>query len=56
MQMKKKLKEYIAPEIQIIQLDNHISLNLESEPPVGPNEKVFEIPDMFNMLPFKMRL
>ena len=31
-------KEYIAPRIEIILLDNEISLALESAPPVGPGE------------------
>ena len=29
---------YIAPRIEIISLDNEISLALESTPPVGPEE------------------
>ena len=31
-------KKYIAPSIEWIQLDNEISLALESAPPVGPDE------------------
>ena len=31
-------KTYIAPLIELIKLDNEISLALESTPPVGPSE------------------
>lgn len=31
-------KKYIIPNIEIILLDNEISLALESLPPVGPDE------------------
>ena len=31
-------KKYIKPRIEWIPLDNEISLALESNPPVGPNE------------------
>jgi len=31
-------KKYIAPRIEIIFLDNEISLALESNPPAGPSE------------------
>jgi hypothetical protein len=34
--MEKKI--YTAPAIEIILLDNEISLALESSPPVGPSE------------------
>lgn len=33
-----KKKKYINPRIEIIFLDNEISLALESEPPAGPSE------------------
>lgn len=36
--MQNTNKEYFAPEVKLIQIDNGISLALESEPPVGPNE------------------
>jgi len=39
--MKKIL--YITPVIEVIQLDNEISLSLESLPPQGPEETVFNI-------------
>lgn len=31
-------KLYASPEIVVIELDNEISLALESSPPVGPSE------------------
>lgn len=43
---------YIAPEIKIIQLDNEISLALESNPPVGPSEVALTEKDHLNK-PFK---
>ncbi len=33
-------KKYIAPRIEIIFLDNEISLALESNPPLGPGEGI----------------
>ena len=42
-------KEYIAPRIEIIFLDNEISLALESAPPVGPGESV----NFNQQIPFK---
>lgn len=33
-------RKYIAPHIDIIYLDNEISLQLESNPPIGPNESI----------------
>jgi hypothetical protein len=33
-----KKKKYKVPEIELIELDNEISLALESAPPVGPSE------------------
>jgi hypothetical protein len=31
-------KKYTVPAIEIIMLDNEISLSMESEPPYGPDE------------------
>lgn len=31
-------KKYTTPQLQLIELDNEISLALESVPPVGPSE------------------
>jgi len=33
-------KKYLAPEVELIQLDNEISLSLQSTPPDGPGEVV----------------
>jgi hypothetical protein len=34
------IKKYVAPKIEVICLDNEISLALESNPPVGPIESI----------------
>ena len=46
-------KKYIAPQIELIELDNEISLALESTPPVGPSETYNQMssPDYFNNSP-----
>jgi hypothetical protein len=49
--MKTKLT-YISPEILRIQLDNEISLALESSPPAGPLEMTQKMPEYFNNDPF----
>lgn len=49
-----KKQIYFVPKIEIIQLDNEISLQLESSdfnPPTGPNE-VRNIPSHFNNNPY----
>ena len=40
-------KKYTAPEIELVQLDNEISLALESAPPVGPSETLNSIQSPF---------
>lgn len=37
--MKTENQKYVRPEIEIIVLDNEISLALESNPPFGPDEE-----------------
>lgn len=37
----KQIREYVKPEIEIIKIDNEISLSLDSNPPIGPDEKLF---------------
>ena len=50
-----KKRIYISPEIQLIELDNEISLQLASEPPVPENgEEVFNKPEYFNNDPYKV--
>jgi hypothetical protein len=41
-------KEYTAPEIELIILDNEISLVLASNPPAGPAESRLEIEHYHN--------
>lgn len=38
-------KSYITPKFTLIVLDNEISLQLESNPPIGPDEVRFVQPD-----------
>lgn len=47
-----KLK-YIAPTIEIIELDNEISLALESNPPAGPDETNLQTPEFYQCNPLK---
>ncbi len=48
-------KRYIKPRIEIIFLDNDISLQLESNPPLGPGE-TFLSPAYLKHEPFKVNL
>jgi len=46
---------YTAPQIERVELDNEISLALESTPPIRPNEEMlFFAPDYFNHDQFKI--
>lgn len=45
-------RTYNIPKLELVKLDNDISLILESEPPTGPNE-AFASPQYFNNDPFK---
>lgn len=49
-------KMYFAPTIECIELDNCISLALQSGPPVGPEEVINQVPQYFNIEPFKNSL
>lgn len=51
--MKTK-KKYIVPQIHFIALDNEISLVLESNPPLGPEETFNNVPDFNNNGVFKL--
>lgn len=46
-------REYISPKLTYTKLDNSISLELQSEPPVGPGEPGFsaQAPEYFNNNP-----
>jgi hypothetical protein len=46
-------KKYTAPQVELISLDNEISLALESSPPIGPGETYNETPDFMRANPFK---
>lgn len=47
-------KKYIKPRIEIIFLDNEISLALESNPPDGPGEAYNSHYELSNSEPFKL--
>ena len=45
-------RDYSAPLIELIVLDNEISLTLDSTPPGGPGEPTGYAPEHFNNDPF----
>lgn len=45
-------KKYTTPQLQLIELDNEISLALESNPPAGPDEGFLKKQNGFNNDPF----
>jgi len=49
-------KKYIKPRIELIFLDNEISLALESSPPSGPNEIGLVTPKHLIQDPFNSNL
>jgi hypothetical protein len=49
-------RKYIVPKIEVIQLDNEISLQLESSPPAGPNESASISPEYMKTNPFKTEI
>lgn len=56
--IEEKIKKgiYISPKIERIQLDNEISLALESMPPYGPGESKLSKPEYFDNNPFEKNL
>lgn len=46
-------RNYNEPEINIVKLDNEISLALESQPPPGPGESALNLQELLNNNPFK---
>lgn len=46
-------RNYTAPVIEHIKLDNEISLALESAPPSGPEEGCLKTPEYLHNDPFK---
>ena len=53
MKMSTKKQDYIAPQVERIELDNEIALQLESTPPKAPGEANLKAPEYFNNDPFK---
>ena len=56
--MKRKImtaekRNYIAPVVELIKLDNDISLQLTSDAPYGPGENQSKAPEYFNNDSFK---
>lgn len=47
---------YNTPKVELIILDNEISLALTSDPPEGPGEGASLAPEYFNNDPFKYNL
>ena len=53
--MKNKIT-YFKPKVECIKLDSDISLQLESSPPIGPEETYnSNKPDYFDNTPFQNR-
>lgn len=50
--MEKK-RFYIAPQIELICIDNDISLALQSTPPAGPSEISISNPEKFGYNPMQ---
>jgi len=46
-------RAYSSPQIEQIKLDNEISLQLQSDAPVGPGESFNKTPEHLNNDPFK---
>ena len=53
MKMSTKKQDYIAPQVERIELDNEIALQLESTPPKAPGEANLKVPEYFSNYPFK---
>ena len=55
MKTKERMTEkriYLNPTIELIKLDNEISLALQSIPPEGPGESLSLVPEYFGNDPF----
>jgi hypothetical protein len=52
--LNKENRLYISPVIERVELDNEISLALESTPPDGPGESSVIAPEYFNNDPFRI--
>jgi len=49
-------KQYNAPQVERIELDNEIALQLESTPPKAPGETYLQTPEYLSNDPFKGNL
>lgn len=49
-------RKYLAPKIEVIQLDNEISLQLQSTPPEGPGESASLSTEYMKTNPFKTEI
>jgi hypothetical protein len=57
MNTNKSIKSiYLKPTIEVVLLDNEISLALESSPPVGPGETINNAPEYLKSSPFEKNL
>jgi hypothetical protein len=52
---KTEKREYTTPAIVVVGLDNEISLQLESDPPVPGNEGISAVPEFFDQNPFNVK-
>ena len=51
--IEKTQKQYSAPQVERIELDNEIALQLESTPPKAPGEAQLKAPEYFSNDPFR---
>jgi len=49
-------RDYSAPALELVKLDNEMALQLESTPPEGPGEGYLKVPEYFNSDPLKDNL
>ena len=54
--IKTKEQTYTAPQVERMELDNEITLQLESTPPKAPGEAHIQAPEYFNNDPFKANI
>ncbi len=55
-EQKSVKRTYNSPEVVCIELDNEITLAIESAPPYGPDEGALLSPQYLNNDPFKSNL
>lgn len=56
MKTQNEKRIFQAPQIEKVELDNEISLVLQSAPPTGPDEITSKVPEYFNPDPFKANI